>query len=301
MKIQIKQLDANQKIAHIILLTVCVAICHLVYFIIWKAIISNAHIVPNSPSAIGVAIVAIIGWVIFPLAVYTGLLFAGYEKKIYTYLVKKDEARKQQLIIQKENARQEILNARFEYQENGYIIRSVAGVANRTFVFGIQFDSKIFRQALPLTHINNRVVPIEVLTETTALCFAKDAISSENKKLYFSVGKNSFPISNPYFMDMDCNPKIQWQNQGHTHEKKILIPKELFPFAVKHITYPFQMYIDGNTHTSLNGHYDSTLDCIVIPLGDKVFKKQCTGKSCSLRASFGRGNQLVLPAPTLLS
>lgn len=304
MKNQTSQ-ELTLRTANLIVFTLALILSHsLLILVLW---ILHHYFQLDDKSELGqnIAKVNIIAFILLPIITHFLAVATGGRRKIFVLLIEYQEKKQRERIDtlkrKQEERRLEAENTRTNYMETGYHIKQVSGVHKKPYTFGIELDDPIYKDALPTVKINGAVTPIQILNSKSILSFASDVISTEEKTLNFSVGKNVFPLINPYLMDMSENENILWQNEGHSHQKIILLPKEMFPNANEFVIYGFKMYIGNQLHNSFEGTYDPKIEKIVIPLGNGIYKRQCAGKKVALRTMFGKGNRFVLPKPSILN
>jgi len=297
--------EMNLRIANIATFTVCLVLSHSLLSIVLWILHHFYHLKNESPAGQIVGKITMISIVFLPIITYIIALFSGVNRRFFIYLCKRDEKKISDKIAnlqhERDTAKKNMTERITTQKESGYHIKQVSGVDGRPYVFGITIEDTLYKDAIPTVKINGIVVPIEIHNAQSVLCFASEAISTEEPSLNFSVGKNVFPITNPYLMAWENVEGIVWQNEGHSYQKKILLPKELFPNASEFVTYGFKMYIGNQLHGSFEGTYEPKIGKIVIPLGGGIYKRQCAGKKVFLRTVFGKGRKFCLPNPSILN
>lgn len=223
-------------------------------------------------------------------------------KKIFTYRLKKNfkekiieiqEAERKSLAFKQKN-----LLAKKLAQQHSYPLSAVMVSSENTGEFILRTEDIIRLDARPVIKINGQTV--NTYLHYTHIFFCRISnLNSKTSKLVFENTVSRLVINNPFYYKYDGSV-ILWQNEGHTNEKKILLPAVWFPYATKDALYTFDLII----HKSRKGTYEGKLDLltgkIVIPITN-VNKEDCLNKKCVLRFSWDKGMNITLPAPQIMT
>jgi len=185
-----------------------------------------------------------------------------------------------------------------EYRE-AYAPKSIFST-NTPFVFKLLFYQNVDPNCLPVVKMNGKPVGISIATTSAVFCYTKKVISAADEKLVFSIGGDALTMENPFFMARDVHEPIRWQCEGHTSERKIIVPRNYFPHATDGVKYSFSLKIDKRFINTFIGFYDEKLEAIIIPLGKEVSKNNCASKGVTITPTYDAALKLTLPNPIVL-
>ena len=190
-----------------------------------------------------------------------------------------------------------------EFQGFYYQIILVEPVRGKHCVFRVLFRNPVrnpeIKEARPILMVGGVAVSFTITGEREVTCSLERCLKVTAKEFLLECGGNSFVVANPYYMN-SVPHSVSWQNEGHSHEKRVFIDANCFPYRTSSAYYGFDLLVQGQYRGTFYGSYILSKNAVVINIAD-VKKSDCDGRECVLRSAFDKSCRIVLPPPKIFA